>query len=243
MRFPALLVMMSFLPLADGAAQAGRADRGSVGTGTGLDGWRGRTDRPEQRIADVHVAAHDGGYRITTGPHAIVWNPANRVSGDYEVRAQVTKTPDSVSSDEESYGLFIAGADLEGGRQNYLYCVVFGSGTVMVRHRGGSQTATLLGKTANAAIAKMDERGATDVISLWVRDGRVGCTVNGVEVFSAAVAGMVGPGKLRSTDGIYGLRVSHNLDILVRDFGVRPPPEGSRRPEKGLSVEVSRAPR
>jgi len=231
-QIPVVLMVLALLPLAEGVAQGAGRDQGMAGAGIEVAGWRGRTDRAEQRLADVHFTGHAGEFRVTTGPHAILWNPANRATGDYEVSAQVTKTPDSISADEESYGLFIAGADLAGPGQNYLYCVVFGSGTVMVRHRGGSQTAMLLGKTANPAIAKMNDRGATDVISIWVRAGRVGCTVNGVEVFSGAAAGMVGPGKLRSTDGIYGLRVSHNLDILVRDLGMRPlaPGEPHGRP-------------
>jgi len=227
-RFPVMVLAVSLLPLLEGAVQGVGGGRGVAGSGMEVAGWRGRTDRSEQRLADVHLSGDAAELRVTTGPHAILWNPANRATGDYEVSAQVTKTPDSISADEESYGLFIAGADLAGPGQNYLYCVVFGSGTVMVRHRGGSQTATLLGKTANPAIAKMNDRGATDVISVWVRAGRVGCTVNGVEVFSGPAAGMVGPGKLRSTDGIYGLRVSHNLDIIVRSLEMRPlSPEGS----------------
>jgi len=155
------------------------------------------------------------GYHLTNGPHAIVWNNANRATGDYTVKARLTKTPKSTSSHEESYGLFIGGSDLNGGKQNYLYCVVFGSGNVMLRHRAGGDTHTLLGKTANAAASKMGERGATDEIAMWVRSGRVGCSVNGTEVFSAAAADMVGPGKLVSTDGIYGIRASHNLDLHI----------------------------
>ncbi len=109
----------------------------------------------------------------------------------------------------------MGGTDLNGPRQNYLYCVVFGTGTVMVRHRDGVDTHTLLGKTANPAISKMGARGATDEIALWVKGGRVGCSVNGTEVFSAARPDMIGPGKLVSTDGVYGLRASHNLDLHI----------------------------
>ena len=136
------------------------------------------------------------------------------------MKARITKTTNSGSAHEESYGLFIGGSDLDGPKQNYLYCVVFGSGNAMVRHRDGGETHTLLGKTANAAITKMGERGATDELSIWVKGGRVGCSVNGTEVFSAAAADMIGPGKLVSTDGVYGLRASHNLDLHVAGFAM-----------------------
>jgi hypothetical protein len=94
-------------------------------------------------------------------------------------------------------------------------CVVFGSGNVMVRHRDGGDTHTLLGKTANPVVSKMGASGATDEISMWVKGGRVGCSVNGTEVFSAATPDMLGPGKLVSTDGVFGIRASHNLDLHI----------------------------
>jgi hypothetical protein len=61
----------------------------------------------------------------------------------------------------------------------------------------------------------MGPDGVTDEISMWVRSGRVGCSVNGTEVFSAPRGSMLGPGKLVSTDGLFGLRASHNLDLLI----------------------------
>jgi hypothetical protein len=197
-------------------------DRAVQGSGIRVSGWTGRVDDPQrQKIGDVRFVEMDGGLHLTGGPHVILWNPANRARGDYTVSARLTKTPASRSTHEESYGLFIGGSDLEGPNQNYLYCVVFGSGNAMVRHRAGAETHTLLGKTADPAIRRMGPQGATDEISLWVRDGRVGCTINGKEVFSAASADMVGPGKLESTDGLFGLRASHNLDVHVAGFGLK----------------------
>jgi hypothetical protein len=61
----------------------------------------------------------------------------------------------------------------------------------------------------------MGEKGATDEIAMWVRSGRVGCSVNGTEVFSAAAKDMTGKGKLVSTDGVFGIRASHNLDLHI----------------------------
>jgi len=45
--------------------------------------------------------------------------------------------------------------------------------------------------------------------------------INGKEVFSQNRADVVGAGKmLTSTDGIAGIRVSHNLDVHIADFKV-----------------------
>ena len=193
------------------------------GSGIQVKGWHGRTDRSAQKISDVKFVQMGTGYHLTGGPHAILWNAEHRATGDYIVKARLTKTPRSSSTHEESYGLFIAGTDLNGPKQNYLYCVVFGSGNVMVRHRDGGDTHTLLGKTANPIVAKMGDRGATDEIAMWVRGGRVGCSVNGTDVFSAPAADMIGPGKLVSTDGVFGVRASHNLDIHIEGPTVTKP--------------------
>lgn len=201
------------------AARAGTAQadptNAVAGAGIQVKGWHGRTDRSQDKISDVKFVQMGTGYHLTSGPHAALWNGESKASGEYTVKARLTKTPRSTSAHEESYGVFIGGSDLNGPKQNYLYCVVFGTGNVMVRHRDGGDTHTLLGKTATPTAAKMGERGATDEIAMWVKGGRVGCSVNGTEVFSAAGADMIGPGKLVSTDGVFGIRASHNLDLHI----------------------------
>jgi hypothetical protein len=204
-------------------AQAQDPTNRVAGSGIQVRGWQGRTDRNEQKISDVKFVQMGTGFHLTGGPHAILWDSDNKATGDYTVKARITKTPKSSSTHEESYGLFMGGTDLNGPKQNYLYCVVFGSGNVMVRHRDAGDTHTLLGKTANAAVSKMGERGATDEIAMWVRSGRVGCSVNGTEVFSAASSDMIGPGKLVSTDGMFGIRASHNLDLHIEGPTVTKP--------------------
>jgi hypothetical protein len=221
MRLPVIALLLSVF------AAAGRAQsdptNAVAGSGIQVRGWQGRTDRAEQKISDVKFVQMGTGYHLTGGPHAILWHADNKAVGDYIVKARMTKTPRSTSTHEESYGVFIGGSDLNGPKQNYLYCVVFGTGNVMVRHRDGGDTHTLLGKTANPVAAKMGDRGATDEIALWVRGGRVGCSVNGTDVFSAPAADMIGPGKLVATDGMFGVRASHNLDLHIEGPTVSKP--------------------
>lgn len=214
MRQSAGLLVVLWFGSIEAAAQADPTTQ-VAGAGIQVKGWQARTDRAEQKISDVKFVEMGTGYHLTGGPHAILWNTEHVATGDYTVRARITKTLRSTSTHEESYGIFIGGSDLNGPKQNYLYCVVFGTGTVMVRHRDGGDTHTLLGKTASDAATKMGERGATDEVGLWVRGGRVGCSVNGTEVFSSPAADMIGPGKMVSTNGVYGIRASHNLDLHI----------------------------
>ena len=221
MRIPVVALLIGLTSQA-AAAQADPTNP-VAGSGIQVKGWQGRTDRAEQKISDVKFVQMGTGFHLTGGPHAILWNSDHKAAGDYTVKARITKTARSTSTHEESYGVFIGGDDLHGPKQNYLYCVVFGTGNVMVRHRDGGDTHTLLGKTANPSVSKMGDRGATDEIAMWVRSGRVGCSVNGTEVFSAAAPDMIGPGKLVSTDGVFGLRASHNLDLHIEGPTVSKP--------------------
>ena len=76
--------------------------------------------------------------------------------------------------------------------------------------------------TPNDAVKKAAAPDAEVVQTVgWnVRGDKVECVVNGTAVWSGTKADIVGPGKLASTDGIAGIRVSHNSDALVTDFAV-----------------------
>ena len=201
--------------------QAAKADPDmKVAGGVMVKGWMGRTDRPNQKIEDVKFEEMGGGFHITGGPHAIFWNPANTASGNYTVKATVSKT--QATPHAESYGLFVAGSKLSDSDQNYLYCVVFGNGTYSVVHRAGAETHGLVSRKEDAAVAKASDKGtAKDDIAISVSASKVACSINGKEVWSAPRADVVGgAGKLASTDGKYGLRASHNLSIHVSNFGV-----------------------
>jgi hypothetical protein len=56
-------------------------------------------------------------------------------------------------------------------------------------------------------------------IALSVKGDKIECSVNGAVVGSYNKADVVGPGKLKSTDGVYGLRLAHNTDVIVTNFG------------------------
>jgi hypothetical protein len=52
-------------------------------------------------------------------------------------------------------------------------------------------------------------------IALSLKGGKVECSINGAVVASYDKAALVTDGKLKSTDGLYGLRFAHNTDVLV----------------------------
>jgi hypothetical protein len=52
-------------------------------------------------------------------------------------------------------------------------------------------------------------------IALSVKGDKVECSINGTVVGSYDKAAVVGEGKLKSTDGIYGIRFAHNTEGTV----------------------------
>ena len=48
-----------------------------------------------------------------------------------------------------------------------------------------------------------------------VKGDRVECAINGTVVAGYEKAALVAPGKLKSTDGVYGIRFAHNTDAVV----------------------------
>jgi len=75
---------------------------------------------------------------------------------------------------------------------------------------------------ANAAVHKASAPGqpVTQEIALSVKGDKVECAINGTVVASYDKSAVVTSGKLKSTDGVYGLRFAHNTEVNVTGFGV-----------------------
>lgn len=104
--------------------------------------------------------------------------------------------------------------------QTFVYCVAYGDGAYLVRQFNGATVTTLARKTPNPAVHSTTKGGdVTNEVSWNVKGDRAECAINGTVVAGFNKADIVGAGKLDSTDGIFGLRVSHNLDVVVTGFG------------------------
>lgn len=184
-------------------------------------GWTVRPDRAGTAAADVHFLAAGTGFRTLPGPAAILWDSTNTARGTY--RAHATFRQMSATPHAESYGVFVGGRELQGSGQHYLYFLIRQDGKFLVKHRAGDETHTLVDWTASPAI-----RAGTAANTLAVVAGAdsVRFRINGRQV-----AGLERTSELE-TDGVVGLRVNHQLQLRIRDFGVEPlktPEPGSGR--------------
>lgn len=195
------------------------ADRSVAGGGITVAGWKGKVDaRAAQQgksVKDSKFGMTGGKMDLKIGPAAIYWNDANKASGNYEVKASFTENAHKPNH-PHSYGVFIGGSDLDSGDQAFAYCIAYANGTYSVKYFHGANVVTVVDRVASPAINKADAANhATNEIGWRVRGGKAACVINGTEVQSWDASALVGPDKLKSLDGIYGVRVSHNLDLTM----------------------------
>lgn len=206
--------------LAQGQTESARAVEGG---GISVPGWTGMIDPSEQSkgqsIKDAKLSQDGAALHVTTGPAIAYWNAANKGTGNYTIKATFTEPKYmNLNTHPHPYGLFIAGNDMGTPQQSYLYCAAYGSGNFIVRGFGPEpfQMNGRRGET-NPAVHKAAGPGqpVTQEISLSVTGNQVQCAINGTVVATYDKAALITAGKLKSTDGIYGIRFAHNTDALV----------------------------
>ncbi len=189
----------------------------------GTKGWKLRVDKstsasdPDGSGA-IQFMAMGGGFHAVNPQAAVYWNPANTASGTYTLKGSFKLL--KPSGHTNYYGLVFGGAELEGAKQAYTYFLVAQDGTWLIKTRNGdevvrgSNPADVAPKTMNEAVAKPGADGSS-VNKLEVRVGadKVDYVVNGTVVHST-------PKSAVRTDGVYGFRINHLLEVMVEDVAV-----------------------
>ena len=217
------LVTAMLIPDGNRALAQGDAARAVAGGGISVTGWAGKIDANEERSGSTLKSAKLSGtpaaLQVTTGPAVAYWNPANKAAGNYTVKATFTEPKYmNVNDHPHPYGIMIAGNDMGTPQQSYLYCAAYGNGYFIVRGFGPNAFQMNGGRgEMNAAVHKAAGVGqpVTQDIAVSVKGDKVDCAINGTVVASYDKAAVVGPGKLKSTDGIYGIRFAHNTEGAV----------------------------
>jgi hypothetical protein len=197
--------------------------------GISVPGWQGKIDPQEEKagqtLKNAKLApAAKGALQVTTGPAVTYWNPKNVAAGNYTVKATFTESNYMGLNDHpHPYGIVIAGNDLGTETASFLYCSAYGDGTFIVRGFGPAPFA-MGGRrpTAHDAVNKAAGKGSavTQEIALSVDADSVDCAINGKVVATYPKAEVVAAGKLKSTDGVYGIRFAHNTDAVVTGLTV-----------------------
>ena len=182
-------------------------------------GWKFRSDHSSEAgdpdaAGPIKFTATPTGFHAVNPMAAVYWNPANTASGNYTLKG----TFKLIKSNgyDEYYGLIFGGSDLDGAQQSYLYFMVTDDGTYLIKRRNGSSTEGVSSKTPSPAVKKPDASGqATNALEVRVMGDKIAFAINGTVVTTIPKSG-----PAAKTDGIYGMRINHQLDVQVDNFGV-----------------------
>jgi hypothetical protein len=200
----ALFVLLAAAPL---AAQAPK-------------GWLVRADRSTSAsdpdaAGSIKFSASGSGFHAVNPQAAVYWNPANTATGNYSLKGTFTLM--RPSSHPNYYGLVFGGSALEGSSQNYIYFVVAQDGTWLIKRRDGDvATRDIAGRSRNSAVKTPDTTGkSTNALEVRVMADKIDYFINGTMVHTTPKTGLTA-----KTDGIYGMRVNHQLEVQVDGLAV-----------------------
>ena len=182
-------------------------------------GWKVRVDRSTEATdpdaaGDIKFVTMGSGFHATNPRAAVYWNPASTAAGTYTLKGTFTLM--KPSGHTNYYGLVFGGSDLEGSQQRYLYFVVAQDGTWLIKRRDGAGTSIVAGKMASDAVKKPDASGkSTNALQVRVGADKIDFLVNGEVVHTEPKSGATA-----KTDGIYGIRVNHLLEVQVDGLSV-----------------------
>jgi hypothetical protein len=198
------------------------ASRAVAGGGISVPGWTGKIDAREEsggaKLADAKLVKEGDALHVTTGPAVAYWNPANKATGNYTVKATFKEDKYmALNSHPHPYGIMIAGNDLGTDQQSYLYCAAYGNGNFIVRGFGPAafQLNGRGGPAPSVNKAAGPGQPVTQEIAVTVKSDAVECAINGTVVGTYPKSDVVAAGKLKSTDGVYGIRFGHNTEATV----------------------------
>jgi hypothetical protein len=183
-------------------------------------GWKLRVDRSMNASdpdagGDIKFVEMGGGLHATNPKAAVYWNPANSATGNYALKGtfKLIKT----GGHSEYYGLIFGGSDLEGPSQSYIYFMVEQGGTWLVKSRNGSSTSQIASSgEPSDAVKKGDASGmSTNALEVHVMGDKIEFLVNGKVVNTTPKSG-----QTPKTDGTYGIRINHMLEVQIDGFGV-----------------------
>jgi len=181
-------------------------------------GWKIHTDHsaeasdPDAPGADKFTVSGSG-FHAVNPMAAIYWNPANTMSGNYTLKGTFKLIKSTGYS--EYYGLIFGGAALEGAGQSYTYFMITDDGTYLIKRRDGTGTQGISQKTPSDVVKKPDSSGsATNNLEVRVKSDKIDFVINGTVVTSLPKTGAAA-----KTDGIYGIRINHQLDVQIDGFG------------------------
>jgi hypothetical protein len=193
---------------------AGMADSDKAAPGTGVpSGFTAMTDHADASISNAKYTANGGKWEVQTGPAHILYAAKDSGSGVYAVTATIQQL--EKPKHPEAYGVFFGGQHLDDrAQQTYGYFLVRGTGEFLIKRRDGAKTSSVVDWTANPNVPKQDASGkATYSLKVHFAKDTAHFLVNDKLVDAV-------PRSKLPTEGVAGLRINHNLHVLVTPVAI-----------------------
>jgi hypothetical protein len=181
-------------------------------------GWKMRVDRSMNAsdpdpAGSIKFVTMGSGFHATNPQAAVYWNPANTASGNYSLKGTFNLV--NAGPHEEYYGLVFGGSGLEGAAQAYIYFMVEHGGSWLIKSRNGSSTAGIASSGGPSDVVKKAEEGgkSSNALEVHVLGDKIEFLVNGKVVNTTPKTA-----QTPKTDGVYGIRVNHMLEVQIDDF-------------------------
>lgn len=157
----------------------------------------------------IKFSTQGAGFHAVTPQAAVFWNPANVATGNYTLKGTFTLM--RPSSHTNYYGLVFGGSDLEGPKQSYLYFLVAQDGSWLIKQRVGDVNTNNIARARHPVVKTPDATGtSTNSLEVRVTANKIDYAINGAVVHTTPKTG-----PTAKTDGIYGMRVNHQLEVRV----------------------------
>ena len=177
-------------------------------------GWDVVFDDPAAADSSLFFVSMEPGWHITSGPAALLYDPARSAAGEFRVEAEIFLFP---GTSDEGFGLMFGGADLGSAvKQSYFEFLLRRDGGFLVAHRAGSELHVLTPWAVHEAALAATGSDEPVLNTLMVIAGAdvVSFVINGEEVARfPRSSGM-------DLDGPVGLRVGDDLNLHVRSLTV-----------------------
>src|SRR5436190_21510437 len=177
------ILALAFIPAAFSQEGQNETSRTVAGGGVTVSGWTGKIDAKEaaagMTLNSAKFAKEGDAFHVVTGPAVTYWNPANKASGDYTVKATFREPKFmNLNTHPHPYGIVIAGNDLGAEQQTYLYCAAYGDGKFIVRGMGPAPFQMNGRGTADPAVHKVAVGEPVEQdIAMSVKGGQVSCEI------------------------------------------------------------------
>lgn len=192
----------------------GMADSDKAAPGTGVPaGFTAMTDHADASISNAKYTANGGKWEVQTGPAHILYAAKDSGSGVYAVTATIQQL--EKPKHPEAYGVFFGGQHLDDrAQQTYGYFLVRGTGEFLIKRRDGAKTSSVVDWTASPNVPKEDASGkATYSLKVHFAKDTAHFLVNDKLVDAV-------PRSKLPTEGVAGLRINHNLHVLVTPVSI-----------------------